>query len=96
MQLGAWKSYVELEENLTLSELIELYSGILNSKMEDFKNMARANGATINEEQKGGDDQATSFADIISRVKERAGVAAEEDNSKSRSLAGGLVTIETI
>jgi hypothetical protein len=95
MQLGAWKSYVELEENLTLSELLELYSGILSSKMEEFKNMARANGATIDDEKKGGDDQTTSFADIVNRVKERKGVATE-DKSEARTLAGGLVTIETI
>lgn len=98
MQIGAWKSYDELESNLTLEELYELYQGILYTRIEEFKNMARAQGAKFEDEDEdtgGGEVQkATNFSDIIKQVNQRrAGDTGEEVEDK-RTV--GIFTINKV
>ena len=75
MQTGAWKSYEELEENLTLEELMEIYVGIKENQYENFKNMARANGAKFDEEDEGDPE---AFNKVLDQVRERQGKTKKE------------------
>lgn len=78
MQIGAWKSYDELEENMTLEELLELYGGIMENRYEDFKNMARANGAKFEEDEPDTD----AFNRVIEQVNARKGENGKEVEKK--------------
>ena len=79
MQLGAWKSFEELEVHLTLEELFELYQGVMHTRMEEFKNMARAAGATFKDEESEdeptneGGETISPFDKVVNMAKEKAG-----------------------
>ena len=47
MTIGAWASFEELEESLTLEELFTLYKEVTDIELRQFRNMARAQGADI-------------------------------------------------
>lgn len=101
MQVGAWKSYDELESNLTLDELYELYHGIMSNKIEEFKNMARANGATFEDEDKQGEkepvpenDGLNPFQKILKEVDERNGVTEDKKPQGPRSI--GIFNITSV
>lgn len=50
MLIGAWKSFFDLEDNLTLDELFELYGEIMEKEQEDFKRDAALQGVQIPDE----------------------------------------------
>lgn len=87
MQIGAWKSFHELEENMTLDELVELYASILETRTEEFKNMARANGAKFKEDEPDED----AFNRVLDQVKSRSG---EQQEDEKKTL--GIFSINSI
>lgn len=48
--VGAWKSMEEMEECLSIDELLHSYEGVMDTEWEMQKMIARAMGAEINEE----------------------------------------------
>jgi hypothetical protein len=46
-ECGAWLNFVQLEDSLTLDELLELYSGSLKRQSRLMKTMAAAMGAEV-------------------------------------------------
>lgn len=53
-RLGNWKNYDDLEEHLTLEELIETYSAIIDEQNRQQRNLARMMGAKISEPEEFG------------------------------------------
>lgn len=93
MQLGNWKSYDELERHLTIEELYELYGGIMENRIEDFKNMARANGAKLDDED-GEQDDGEGWQNVMNQVNELKGQKPEK--RKTENKIGGLFKINQI
>lgn len=83
MQIGAWKSYDELEENVTLDGLMELYAGIMKNKYEEFKNMARANGAKFDEDE---NEDPEAFNRVLDKVNKRKGTTKKEAEKKTLGI----------
>lgn len=66
---------------MTLGELIETYNQILENKTEEFKMMAKANGAEIKEEE-----DSTAFQNVINQVKERKGVTDDKTPERKAGI----------
>lgn len=50
-EVGAWKNYEILEEELTLDELFELYEGTTERQIRMMKTMAAAMGASVDDDE---------------------------------------------
>lgn len=81
MQIGAWKSYYELEDALTLDELTELYGTLIEQENEQFKRDASLQGIDL-DKSKGGDDTEKEmqrrFREHVARKKGQRPSTAEE------------------
>lgn len=72
--IGQWRNYEDLEECLTLNELIESYIGLQKGNDRLIENMAKMWGATPNESTKLNFDQKNSEPqDIVSNPVEAVG-----------------------
>lgn len=76
MTLGRWDNFEHLEESLTLDELFALYSAIREREIREFKNTARAMGATIEDEEE--TQEESPLEKIVRRAAERRGEQAGE------------------
>ena len=52
--LGIWKSYQELEDTMTLQELLETYEAVLDREYRDRRFHAALQGVDIDEQTSGG------------------------------------------
>ena len=59
--LGHWKNYEELEENLSMPELIQTLKAIKKSELEERKFLAALQGKDLGDEQ---EEQGKTFDDI--------------------------------
>jgi hypothetical protein len=50
-ECGAWKNFLDLEESLSLDELIVLYEATVERQSRAMKSMAAASGAEISDDQ---------------------------------------------
>jgi hypothetical protein len=50
-ECGAWKNFLDLEESLSLDELIVLYEATVERQSRALKSMAAASGAEISDDQ---------------------------------------------
>lgn len=77
--MGAWETYDELEESLTIQELMETYVGMMEQHNRFVKSMARLMGAEVKEDSKSDFDRVLERArseeeDIVSRpIKTKSG-----------------------
>lgn len=93
MTLGIWKNYDELEESLTLDELLELYREVVSSEARRTNNTAKAFGAEVEmdlglaEDGKLDEDESREdvFSSITDRVSEKLGrsIVKEEDEARN-------------
>ena len=67
MQIGAWKSYYELEDSMTLNELIELYGGIVDKETTDFKRLASLEGVDLDKGADDEKDRAERFREYVAK-----------------------------
>lgn len=95
--VGAWKNYDELEECLTLDELLELYKGAVEEEARRTNNTAKAFGAegleldlglpddnsSTDEEQQEAEDTLSS---IFSRASDRVGKDIVRQKDKSQEF----------
>lgn len=72
---------------MTLDELVELYSSVLQTRTEEFKNMARANGAKFKEDEPDED----AFNRVLDQVRAKSGEKQEE-----RKNTLGVFSIKSI
>jgi len=75
---GAWKNYDELEESISLVELIALYEHILDRRREDFKMQAALAGVDLEKTR-----QDSTFLDL----QKRAALKAQGKNPDSNDIA---------
>ncbi|MGH0052419.1 MAG: hypothetical protein ACQ5SW_03385 [Sphaerochaetaceae bacterium] len=98
MQIGRWRNFEELEESLTLDELLALYSEATDRERRQTAGVAQAFGAeveieygpkkqVVTEQQNGGD----VLEGIFGRASERLGKNLVEDKqTKVRNEFAGM------
>lgn len=64
---GNWKNFDELEESLSLDELMELYNSIIDVEDRHTKTMAAIYGVDLGSTE----EKETTFEDVWSRAQER-------------------------
>lgn len=64
--IGAWTNFYELEESLTLDELIELYGTMLDEEAEEFKRDAALQGVSIPDQD---EEEGESFEERLARKR---------------------------
>lgn len=101
-EIGAWKSYEELEESLTLDELLYLYSEVISSEVRNFQNTVLAFGgssddlkpdfgADAQDGEPKTEDEGDTFENLMQRVAEKSGgkvKALNPQEEEARELRG--------
>lgn len=88
---GIWKNYEELEESLSMPELLATLEAIRDSKWKDYKFQAAMQGVSLPE--KPGDDQELTFEDIKRRAEIKA-MGGDPDSNDVKYLSGSLAEKE--
>lgn len=83
MTIGAWKSYYELEDNLSLQELVELYASIIEQENEQFKRDASLQGIDLDKNSSKEQDNGMEerFREHIARKKGKGAVIKQPEES---------------
>lgn len=90
MLIGAWKSFVELEESLTLNELFELYEGMMEKDHEDFRRNAGLQGIEVPEMGEAKEEPELSFKQKIAREKARREGKNPGEEANKAEFGGGV------
>ena len=77
--LGAWKSFDELEECLTLDELIEAFNGIIERENRRMEFEAKLAGASIDEGTTNNKQTDTDKPSLADRLRARANAKRQEE-----------------
>lgn len=72
--LGNWKNYQELEESISMPELIQTFKSMQKTEEEKRKFLASLQGVNLNEEVQ---EESPTFEDIRKRT---LGISASEDD----------------
>jgi len=80
--LGAWRNFEELEECLTMDELVTTYNKILSRRNEEAEFQAKIAGAEIRGEEK----QEEGMSSLKRRIQ------AAKDEERLKAAAGGKKT----
>ena len=76
-----------MEISLTLEELMEIYASIKERQIEEFKSMAKANGAEIKGEGEDSDGtDSDAFDNVLNQVRERQGVTPDKQPERKVGL----------
>lgn len=90
--LGIWKNFEEMEESLTLSELLRLYSTVRKREIRQYKMHLKAQGAevTVFDDGPQEDRDESAFERIDKRVRERAGNQGENNKREGSPFGTGI------
>lgn len=69
MTIGAWRSYYELEDSLTLNELIELYGALIDQEQEQFKRDASLQGVDLERNMQQDSGMQERFAQHVAKKR---------------------------
>lgn len=83
--LGIWKNFEEMEESLTLSELLRLYSVVRKRDMRQYKMHLRAQGADVTVFDDG-PVEADRDEDAFKRIQQNV---TQRGMEKARNSEGG-------
>ena len=72
-QIGAWKSFDDLEECLTLEELFESYKGIIDRDNRNAEAMFGADDSSLPVGDHSGGGSSTAFDQIRNKIKPERG-----------------------
>lgn len=86
MQLGVWKSFDELEDNLCLNELEELVRGIRATEYRKFQADAAIAGIEIDDDKEDDDPVKQRIKERIRSEREAAGVDVEKEDFASLGI----------
>lgn len=97
MQVGAWQTFEELEEQLTIDELFAIYNELTSKEIRTAQAALNAMGGQANIEYgpptptKKNDDGGDVLKDLFGRVSEKLGREIETDDTvkKFRSMKIG-------
>lgn len=88
-QIGAWKSFEELEDSISVHELSQILRGIREREEKEQRFLAAINGIDLDDAQQ--DQGGSSFEDVKARAEARLKGESEVEKDEREFAELGLV-----
>ena len=86
MSTGPWKNFEELEESLTLEELLSLYESVTDKEDRMVRNMAAIFGVDVSDDSgTPQEEDKSTFQDVLQRARQKRREKGIDDDTKKSS-----------